>query len=248
MTAIDLNADVGEMDAALDARILEIVSSVSVACGGHAGDDASMRRVTAAAAGLDVRIGAHPSFVDREGFGRTRHDVPAETLKNQLREQILRLADNSPRPPAYVKPHGALYHAASQEPDLATVLLEAVTDAGELLGTTLAVMGQHDAQYVQRAPAFGLAAIREGFADRAYSDDGRLVPRSMPDAVLTDEAAVLRQVTQLARGTVTTINGAVIRVRAESLCLHSDTPGAADLALRIGRRLADEGILVRAHP
>jgi UPF0271 protein len=112
----------------------------------------------------------------------------------------------------------------------------------------MAVMGQHDALYVQRAQEFCLAAILEGFADRAYSDDGRLVPRSVPDAVLTDEDAVLRQVTQLAQGTVTTINGAVIRVRAESLCLHSDTPGAADLAGRIGRHLADAGIVVRAHP
>ena len=98
MTAIDLNADVGEMDAALDARILEIVSSV-VSRGGHAGDDASMRRVTAAAAGRDVRIGAHPSFVDRQGFGRTRHDVPLAVLRSQLRDQILRLADNSPACP-----------------------------------------------------------------------------------------------------------------------------------------------------
>ncbi|HPE12876.1 MAG: LamB/YcsF family protein [Actinobacteria bacterium] len=248
MTAIDLNADVGEMDAALDARILEIVSSVSVACGGHAGDDASMRRVTAAAAGRDVRIGAHPSFVDRQGFGRTRHDVPLAVLRSQLRDQILRLADNSPRLPAYVKPHGALYHAAGQEPDLATTLLEAVTEAGERLGAALSVMGQHDAHYVLRAAEFGLSTIREGFADRAYSDDGRLVPRTAPDAVLTDEAAVLRQVTQLARGTVTTVNGAVIQVSAESLCLHSDTPGAADLAVRIGRLLADEGIVVRAYP
>ena len=149
---------------------------MSVACGGHAGDDASMRRVTAAAAGRDVRIGAHPSFVDRQGFGRTRHDVPPSGSEESIARSDPASGRQQPRLPAYVKPHGALYHAAGQEPDLATTLLEAVTEAGERLGAALSVMGQHDAHYVLRAAEFGLSTIREGFADRAYSDDGRLVP------------------------------------------------------------------------
>ncbi len=248
MSAIDLNADVGEMDAALDTRILELVSSVSIACGGHAGDDASMRRVAGQATALGVRIGAHPSYVDPDGFGRTRQQVSADVLRRQIRDQILRLAHNSPMVPEYVKPHGALYHAAGAEPDIATVLLEAVVQAGDQMGAPMAVMGQHHARYVAVAEQWGLTTVAEGFADRAYAEDGRLIPRDEPRAVLTDEVHVIRQVVGLARGTVTTIDGTMISVRAESVCVHSDTPGAARLAGRIRRHLARTGVEVRAWP
>jgi UPF0271 protein len=248
MTTIDLNADVGEMDAALDAHILGVVSSVSVACGGHAGDDASMRRVTSMAAELNVRIGAHPSFVDREGFGRTRQDVPAHVLVAQIREQILRLADNSPILPAYVKPHGALYHAAGSERETAAALLEAVASAGQEMGSSLAVMGQHGFVYTRLAQELGMVALTEGFADRAYDDDGRLLPRSEHGALITEQEAVLQQVAGLARGAVSTVTGKTIRVSAQSVCLHSDTPGAGALAASIRRHLTEIGIDVRAWP
>lgn len=246
MDAIDLNADVGEMGAHIDAAILPVVSSVNIACGGHAGDPASMRRVGAHAAELGLRVGAHPSYIDPEGFGRRQLDVHHDVLRTQIRDQILTLADHSPATPAYVKPHGALYHAAALDPVLADVLLEAVVQAAEQLAVTPAVMGQPGAAYLTRAEAVGVATISEAFADRAYTADGHLLPRGEDGAVLHDEDAVLRQVTALARGEVLTVDGQTIAVRATSVCIHSDTPRAVELARRIRDHLSTHGIAVRA--
>lgn len=238
MISIDLNADVGEMDGELDARLIEVVSSVSIACGGHAGDDISMAHVARTATEQGVRIGAHPSYPDPANFGRVRMDLPAAILRASLREQIQRLAANSPAPLAYVKPHGALYHAAAIDEHVAHALVEAADG--------LALMGQQGALYLRIAASNGLQVIQEGFADRAYSDEGSLVPRTEPGAVLHSEDAVLAQVTDLARGQVRSITGRVIRVQAHSVCLHSDTPGAADLAHRIASHLQASGVEIRA--
>lgn len=238
MSTIDLNADVGELDPDIDSRILTVVSSVNIACGGHAGDDASMTRVAWMAAQSGVRIGAHPSYVDRENFGRARIQVPVPTLIGQLQDQISALRAASPAPVAYVKPHGALYHAAASDPQIARAVV-AATDG-------LALMGQAGAEYLKLAEAVGLPTITEGFADRAYTDDGSLVARTQPGAVLHEEHAVLNQVSQLARGQVLTISGRVIEVRAQSVCLHSDTDGAARLATRIAAHLRKSGFEIRA--
>ncbi len=238
MKVIDLNADVGELDPDLDARILEVVSSVNIACGGHAGDDRTMTRVARMAAERGVRIGAHPSYVDREGFGRERIDVPATTLLTQLREQIDALRANSPAPVEYVKPHGALYHAAATDPAIAEVVVAAADG--------LALMGQVGALYLDVAQAAGTATITEGFADRAYTDTGRLVSRTHPGAVLHDEEAVLAQVSGLVHGHVRSVSGRLITVKAQSVCLHSDTPGSAQLAARIAAHLRASGIEIRA--
>lgn len=248
MNAIDLNADVGEMHADLDARIVEVVTSVNIACGGHAGDDASMRRVATLAAERDVRIGAHPSYEDTAGFGRVRQDVPTPVLTAQIVAQIERLAHVSPAGVDYVKPHGALYHAAATDLAVAEALVSAVITASERLGTCLSLMGQPRSLYVESAAAAGTTTILEGFADRAYLADGRLVPRSEPGAVLSDTHDVVRQVAGLARGEVVTVDGRVIAMRAESVCVHSDTPGSADLARRIRDHLEESGIVVRARP
>ena len=248
MNAIDLNADVGEMHADLDARIVEVVTSVNIACGGHAGDDASMRRVATLAAERDVRIGAHPSYEDTAGFGRVRQDVPTPVLTAQIVAQIERLAHVSPAGVDYVKPHGALYHAAATDLAVAEALVAAVLTASERLGTRLSLMGQPGSLYVESAAAAGTTTILEGFADRAYLADGRLVPRSEPGAVLSDTHDVVRQVAGLARGEVVTVDGRVIAMRAESVCVHSDTPGSADLARRIRDHLEESGIVVRARP
>lgn len=246
MDAIDLNADVGELGAQIDAAILPAVSSVNIACGGHAGDAASMRQVSRRAAELGLRVGAHPSYIDPEGFGRRRLDVRPDVLGTQIRDQILTLADHSPTPPEYVKPHGALYHAAARDPELADVLLQAVVQAAEQLAVAPAVMGQPGAAYLTRASAVGVATINEAFADRAYTADGQLVPRGEDGAVLHDDDAVLRQVAGLARGEVLTVDGTTIAVRATSVCIHSDTPRAVELAHRIRAHLDAHGIAVRA--
>lgn len=248
MSAIDLNADVGEMHPDLDARIVEVVTSVNIACGGHAGDAASMRRVAMLAAQHRVRIGAHPSYVDVANFGRVRHEVAGHVLTDQIAEQIERLADVSPERVDYVKPHGALYHAAAIEPDVAEALVAAVQRASERVGSPLALMGQSGALYLESAARAELPTILEGFADRAYQPDGRLVPRTQPGAVLTDEQAVVEQVAGLARGEVVTVDGRLITLRAESVCVHSDTPGSAVLARRIREHLEGSGISVRARP
>lgn len=237
MNAIDLNADVGELDPELDARIMTVVSSVNIACGGHAGNEESMARVARDAASKGVRIGAHPSYVDREGFGRKRMDVPITTLVGQLRDQIAALKAVSPLPVAYVKPHGALYHAAAADPAIARAVVAAADG--------LALMGQTGAHYVLLAEADGQQTIAEGFADRAYTNDGRLVPRTHPGALLLDEPTVLAQVTGLARGQVRSLSGQMIEVRAQSVCLHSDTPGAAELAVRIASHLQEQGFEIR---
>ena len=247
MSAIDLNADVGEMHPDLDARILEVVTSVNIACGGHAGDAASMRRVATLASQHEVRIGAHPSYVDSANFGRIRQDVPSHVLRAQIEEQIQRLAEVSPQGVDYVKPHGALYHAAASDTEVAAAVVDAAMAAAAQLGTRLALMGQPGSHYLRLARANGVPVIPEGFADRAYRENGELVPRNEPGSVLTDEDAVLSQVTRLVRGSVTTVDGRLIAVRAESVCLHSDTPGAADLARRVRTHLDTSGIRVRAR-
>ena len=238
MTTIDLNADVGEMGLDLDARIIEVVSSVSIACGGHAGDDDTMSAVARLAAQRRVRIGAHPSYLDRTDFGRTRQDVPASTLRDQIRDQIQRLASNTPTALAYVKPHGALYHAAATDPVVAQALVHACDG--------LPLMGQPGALYLLMAEAAGISTIAEAFADRAYTDDARLLPRTEPGAVLHADDAVLTQVLHLAQGRVQTVSGRTIPVAARSVCLHSDTPGAAALAHRIAAHLRDYGIRIHA--
>jgi UPF0271 protein len=237
MTSIDLNADVGEMDIELDARIIEVVSSVNIACGGHAGDDTTMTAVAVLASQRGIRIGAHPSYVDRERFGRAHQHVAPGILRQQIREQIGRLAANSPTPLAYVKPHGALYHRAAVDPDVAQALVDAADG--------LPLMGQGGAEYLRLAAAAGVPTIHEGFADRAYTDGGRLVPRGEDGAVLAAEHAVLEQVAHLAEGRVRTVTGRVITVLAQSVCVHSDTPGAADLAHRIAAHLRAAGIEIR---
>ena len=238
MTTIDLNADVGELGLDLDAPIIEVVSSVSIACGGHAGDDDTMAAVATLAVQRGVRIGAHPSYVDRANFGRTRHDVPASTLRDQIRDQIQRLASNTPTAVAYVKPHGALYHAAATDPVVAQALVHACDG--------LPLMGQPGALYLLMSEAAGISTIAEAFADRAYTDDARLLPRTEPGAVLHADDAVLTQVLHLAQGRVQTVSGRTIPVAARSVCLHSDTPGAAALAHRIAAHLRDYGIRIHA--
>ena len=180
--------------------------------------------------------------------GCVRQDVPTPVLTAQIVAQIERLAHVSPAGVDYVKPHGALYHAAATDLAVAEALVAAVLTASERLGTRLSLMGQPRSLYVESAAAAGTTTILEGFADRAYLADGRLVPRSEPGAVLSDTHDVVRQVAGLARGEVVTVDGRVIAMRAESVCVHSDTPGSADLARRIRDHLEESGIVVRARP
>jgi len=247
--SLDLNCDLGEeFDAwepgvdGLDAQLLGIVTSANVACGFHAGDGRVMAAVCRTAAARGVRIGAHVSYADREHFGRRFLDVPAAELRLQIADQIATLsaiaAANGARV-AYVKPHGALYNAVVHHEEQARAIVDAVG--------SLPVVGLPGSAVLARAQVVGVRAVTEAFADRGYRSDGTLVPRSEAGALVTDEAEVAARVLRLATdGVVRAVDGTDVAVGAESVCVHSDTPGAVVLAARVRQVLEAGGVRVRA--
>ena len=241
-TTIDLNADLGELPGdggrALDAAILAHVTSANVACGGHAGDADTMRRTFAAARAADVRAGAHPSYPDREGFGRASMAMSAEALAETLDEQVegaAAAARTEGMTLSHLKPHGALYHDARRA-DVAGI----VTRCAKRYG--LALYGPPSGALSRTARDEGVAYVAEGFADRAYRG-GDLVPRSELDAVIEDEAAQVEQALRLARGEAWPDGPAE---PVGTICLHGDTPGAAASAARLREALEAVGIRVAA--
>lgn len=240
---LDLNADLGE-GIGDDNAMLTVITSANIACGGHAGDAGTMRTVAARATELGVRIGAHPSFVDRENFGRLWQQVDETTLTDQLRTQVTDLIEASTAVGArvtYLKPHGALYHAAAREPGPARAVVRVAAEAG------CAVVGPPGGLLLRLAQENGLSAYAEGFADRGYTAAGALVPRTDPRAMLTDPDQVAARVAQLARtGTVTATDGTTAHMPVRTLCVHGDTPGAVFLARRVRAALEDAGLTPRA--
>ena len=246
MRTIDLNADLGEGDNVVpvpdDDAMLEVVTSANVACGAHAGDEAIMRRTCERAAALGVSIGAHVSYRDRADFGRRFVDVDPVELADDLAAQIA-LLDGVARSVgarvSYVKPHGALYNTIVDHHDHA----RAVVDAVRAHGQDLAVMGLPGSEVLQMADAAGLCTIREAFADRAYTAAGTLVPRSQPGAVLHDVDTVVERVVRLAlTGEITAVDGTVVAVDAQSVCVHGDTPDSVAMARAIRAALDVAGV------
>ncbi|MFD3375887.1 MULTISPECIES: LamB/YcsF family protein [unclassified Streptomyces] len=250
MSTIDLNADLGEgfgrWRLTDDEQLLSVVTSANVACGFHAGDAATMRRVCDLAAERGVRIGAQVSYRDLAGFGRRAMDVPSDELTAEVAYQIGALevfARAAGARVAYVKPHGALYNRVVHDAEQA----EAVAAGVLLADPALPVLGLPDSRFLVVAAAVGLPVVTEAFADRAYTDAGTLMPRRLKGAVITDPGAVVERSVTLARsGVVTSHSGRDIPVRARSLCLHGDTPGAVDLARLVRARLEESGIRVEA--
>jgi UPF0271 protein len=233
---IDLNADVGE-GFATDSVLVSLVTSANVACGFHAGDAQTMRTVCTAAVAAGAAIGAHISYRDRDGFGRRELLVDAETVGAEAAEQIEALqaaAASAGGRVAYVKPHGALYHRASSDAECAAALVAAA--AGATVGP-LAMLGFPGSSLLALAREAGLLAVAEGFADRAYSADGTLLPRSDPGSMLEADAAA-RQALALADGRI----GGGVR----SICVHGDTASAAALAARVREALVSAGIELQA--
>lgn len=249
MASIDLNADLGETvdgaPTADDEAMFAVVSSASVACGGHAGDAASMTDAVRRAAARGVAVGAHPSFLDRAGFGRVALAVPPTLLREQVREQLVALAEAG-ADLRYVKPHGALYHAVSAQLEAANAVAAAVADVSHDLGRPLPVLGMPGA-IVDAAAAQGLPFVVEAFLDRGYLPSGSLVPRSEPGALLHDaDRIAARAVTLVRDGVVEAVDGSAIRVQAASLCLHGDTVGSVAMARAVRAALDAVGIAVRA--
>jgi UPF0271 protein len=226
---LDLNADLaegfGQWSLTDDDALLEVVTSANVACGFHAGDAPTMRRVCAAAAAKGVRIGAQVSYRDLAGFGRRFLDVDRETLAAEILYQIgaLRMmASAAGADVEYVKPHGALYNTVVHHEAQAAAVVDAARAAGDL-----PVMGLPGGRLLALAADAGLATIAEAFADRGYTPEGTLVPRREAGALLPDTAAVVARAVRLARdGVIVAVDGTKLAVRADSLCLHGDTPEA----------------------
>ncbi|MFH7594727.1 5-oxoprolinase subunit PxpA [Streptomyces racemochromogenes] len=250
--AIDLNADLGEgfgrWALTDDEALLSVVTSANVACGFHAGDPSIMRRVCELAAARGVRIGAQVSYRDLAGFGRRAMDVPAAELAAEVAYQIGALevfARAAGSRVSYVKPHGALYNRTVRDADQAGAVVDGVRLAAGEAG--LPVLGLPGSLLLAAAAEAGLEAVPEAFADRAYTPEGTLVPRGTPGAVLHEpDVVVARAVRMAAQGQATASDGSTVRVRARSLCLHGDTPGAAGLALRVREALGAAGVRVEA--
>lgn len=250
--AVDLNSDLGEGtgdDAeALDAQLLGIISSANIACGGHAGDEASMKRVCELAALNGVAIGAHVSYVDREGFGHRQYNVDSETLQEQIQAQLRSLefaaqAVNSAV--TYVKPHGTLYHESIDSAELAETIISAIVRFASSTGRPLAILGLPDSQLLIKAHAAGLTAVNEAFADRAYTSAGKPIPRDQEGALITDPTQALVQINRLLRDDeIMAIDGTRINVHAQSVCVHGDTPGAVTMARRIKAAIESDRVRV----
>jgi UPF0271 protein len=245
MTAIDLNADLGEA-VGDDAAMLDIVSSASVACGGHAGTEATMRAALRAAKARGVVVGAHPGFPDRENFGRRRLVLPPAELDASIRGQVRMLRDLGDRegwPVRYIKLHGALANMAAEEPAVAALCLAAV----EGLFEDRTILAIDNSAQVEVAQTLGYRVVAEAYADRGYMANGLLVPRGMPGDMLADHAAIAERAVRLAtRGEIVAIDGTVIRTAARSLCIHGDTPGAVAAARAVRAALEAAGVEIRA--
>ena len=244
MTTIDLNADLGEGDA-YDAELLQVVSSCNIACGGHAGDPESIAATMQAAMANGVSIGAHPSYPDREGFGRRSGFMTGEPLRETLRKQLEgfgEVAASLGVTITHVKPHGALYTDAVVDAELAEIIASAVAE----MPGRLPLVGQADTELESAARAHGLEFVAEAFVDRAYQPNGQLVPRSEAGAVHDDIERIQRQAVDLARdGRVIARDGGTVPVRADTLCIHGDTPGAASAARAVRKALEEEGVDIR---
>jgi UPF0271 protein len=246
MNTIDLNADVGE-GLATDAELIPLVTSANIACGGHAGDDHTMSDAIVAAYSAGAAIGAHPGYPDRENFGRRELLVSPSEVEQFVTEQISRInaiANRHGQDLSYLKLHGALYHQAGRDRALAEAVVAA---ASRHAATPLPILGQAGSALEAAAKDAGVPFYPEAFADRAYLDDGSLAPRSLPGAVLTDEAAVVAQAVRLARdGVAVSLGGKEIPVRCDSICLHGDGTNAVALARAVRAAIEAEGIALRA--
>ncbi len=247
---MDINSDLGESYGAWrmgdDAAMLSIVTSANVACGFHAGDPAGILQTLRSAAGHGVAVGAHVAYPDLVGFGRRNMDPTSSELVADVIYQIgalQGLARAAGTRVAYVKPHGALYntiaHDERQGDDVVSALLA--------IDPSLTLLALAGSPLVERARARGLTVVAEAFADRAYNDDGTLVSRRLAGSVLHDAGQVAERMLQWVQtGEITAISGRRIRLQADSICVHGDSPGAVEMARRLRQRLDGAGVPLEA--
>jgi UPF0271 protein len=242
---VDLNADLGEA-AGHDEELLALVSSANIACGFHAGDAGTMRRAIETARDRKVAVGAHPSLFDRQNFGRKELPVSPDDVFDAVTYQLgifQAIADAAGVRPNHVKPHGALYNMAVRDEELADAITRAITKTD----IQLILFAPDRSALARAADKHSIQIAREVFADRNYLAAGSLVPRSRPDALLHDpNEAANRVIRMLREKKVRSIDGGDVNVRAETICVHGDTPGAVEFARVLRSRLEREGVTIRA--
>jgi UPF0271 protein len=243
MASIDLNCDMGE-GIGNDHLIMPFISSANIACGYHAGDEDTMKRTVELALKYKVAIGAHPSFNDKQNFGRSELQVALNELYDLVAIQISLLQKIAVRSGAtlhHVKPHGALYNMAARNKEMSATIAKAVKDAGE----DLVLYGLSNSHLITEAGNIGLRTAPEVFADRTYQDDGSLTPRSQPGALIEDETTSIQQVLQMIQQQqVQSVSGKTIPIKAGTLCLHGDGKHAVQFAEHIHSTLKQKGIAI----
>ena len=246
MLSIDLNCDMGESFGAWkmgnDAALMDFVSSVNIACGFHAGDASTIRQTVETAIKKGVKIGAHPSFPDLQGFGRREMKMSADEIFDTVLYQVAALkgiCEAFGEKLHHVKPHGALYNQAAKNPENAIAIAEAVKKIDE----DLIFYGLSGSFLISEAEAIGLKTRSEVFADRTYKSDGTLTPRSEPNALIHDSKQAVAQVLEMVFSQqVTATNGDVVALKAETICIHGDGKKALEFAKLINKNLIQKGI------
>jgi UPF0271 protein len=242
---VDLNSDLGE-GAGHDADLFELISSANIATGFHAGDADSMHAAIAAAKAHGVAIGAHPSLWDRENFGRRELPVSPGEVFDAMAYQLgvfAAIAAALDTQPNHVKPHGALYNMAVHDPKLADAIARAIKS----VDSTLILFAPQNTDLARAGLGQGLQIAHEVFADRNYLANGELVPRTRPDALLRDpREAATRILRMLREGKVQTVDGVDVEVRVDTICVHSDTPGAVEFVRSLRSALDGQGIVIRS--
>lgn len=254
MASIDLNADMGESFGQWtmgdDAALLDVVSSANVACGFHAGDPLVLASTCRAAADRGVSVGAHVAYRDLAGFGRNFIDIEPARLQAEVLYQLSAIdgvARAHGTSVGYVKPHGALYNTIVHHEAQAAAVVAAVAQFNATSPKPLAILGLPGGLVLDMAEAKGIRAVREAFADRAYTPEGTLVSRRAAGAVLHDADDVARRMVELVTtGEIEAIDGSRVRVAAESICVHGDSPGAVAMATRVRQALTDAGVAIEA--
>jgi UPF0271 protein len=242
---VDLNADLGEGEGH-DNELLDLVTSANIACGFHAGDANTMRASIDSALARGVAVGAHPSLFDRENFGRKELNVTTKEISDAVGYQLgifAAIAESAGAKPNHVKPHGALYNMATRNQEISAAIANAIS----AFDSTLILFAPSDSPLERAGASAGLQIAHEVFADRNYLGDGTLVPRTRPDALLHDpDEAATRVIRMLREGKVQGVDGVDVNVRAETICVHGDTPGAVEFARALRSRLEKEHVSIRA--
>ena len=241
---MDINSDMGEINRLLDdgtyEKLMEYVTSINVACGGHAGDETMMAAMVVLAKEKGVNVGAHPSYPDREHFGRNDMNMDANELLDTVRDQIQLLADigtNNGVNLSHVKAHGALYNRAVIDEDIAQTIGQAIIQVDPLLK----VMGLAGSKMLSVFDGLGLDTMAEAFADRSYESDGTLRNRKYDDALITDPNKAALQAKNMVESTVISFEGKAIEMNAQTICIHSDTPNAVAIAEAVREEIKGGG-------